>query len=326
MARLILFMTIGLWQSAALALDVEEYEEVRAIIDEMESEYEYDSHYLTELFARVQLQPKVIEAITRPAERLPWHRYRKIFISESRINEGVLFWRQHQGVLQRAEKQYGVPAAVIVAIIGVETRYGSNIGSFAVLESLATLSLQYPKRSEYFTSELKKFLLLVREEELDPFSVKGSYAGAIGIPQFMPSSYRAYAVDFSGNGKRDLVHDMRDAVGSVANYLHRHKWAKGDPITDGVEDNGVALDRFVTQKLSPTTTIAAMSKAGVRVQGSHDPNTKASLVRFEQDGQRHLYQVAFENFYVITRYNKSPLYAMVVHELSQHIDHRLKHN
>ena len=323
MVRLILFVAMGLWQSVASALDVDEYKEVQAIIDEMVEDYQYDPHYLRGLFVQVELQPQVVEAITRPAERLPWYRYRKIFITETRIEQGALFWQENREALHRAEKQYGVPAAIIVAIVGIETGYGANTGSFNVLESLTTLSLLYPKRSQYFTSELKKFLLLVREENLKPFSIKGSYAGAIGIPQFMPSSYRAYAVDFSGDGKRDLVHGVEDAIGSVANYLHLHKWITDGPIIDdvGYIDR---LDRFVTEAFIPATTIATMTEAGLRFNGRHALDTKANVVKFEQADQSFSYRAAFENFYVITRYNKSLLYAMVVYELSQHISRRLQ--
>ena len=323
MARLILFVAMGLWHSVTPALDVDEYTEVQDIINEMVTDHQFDPHYLRGLFAQVQLQPKVVEAITRPAESLPWYRYRKIFITEPRIEAGVLFWKRNLEALHRAEKEYGVPAEVIVAIIGVETGYGVNIGGFNVLESLATLSLQYPKRSKYFTSELKKFFLLIREEDLQPFSLKGSYAGAIGIPQFMPSSYRAYAVDFSGNGKRDLVHDVQDAIGSVANYLHIHKWSENEPIVEDVEYIE-GLDQFVTDSMTPRTTIAAMAEAGLRFDGWHGLDTKVNVVKFEQDDQNPLYRIVFENYYVITRYNKSLLYAMVVYELSQHIARRLQ--
>ena len=316
---------MGLWHSATPALDVDEYKEVQVIIDEMVKDHYYDPHYLRGLFTQVELQPKVIEAITRPAERLPWYRYEKIFVTESRIAGGVLFWQENRDALQRAEREYGVPASVIVAIIGVETGYGVNTGSYNVLESLTTLSLLYPKRGKYFASELKKFLLLVREKNLEPFSIKGSYAGAIGIPQFMPSSYRAYAIDFNSDGKRDLVHNVEDAIGSVANYLHIHKWITDGPIVDNIEYTE-GLDRYVTESFVPSTTIAAMTKAGLRVNGRYDLGSKANVVKFEQEDQSYLYRAAFENFYVITRYNKSLLYAMVVYELSRHINRRLQQN
>ena len=325
MVRVFLFVAMGLWHSVTPALDVDEYTEVQAIIDAMVRDHNYDPHYLRGLFTQVELQPKVVEAITRPAEHLPWYRYQKIFVTESRIVGGVLFWQENQEVLQRAEREYGVPASVIVAIIGVETGYGVNTGSYNVLESLTTLSLLYPKRGEYFASELKKFLLLVREENLEPFSIKGSYAGAIGIPQFMPGSYRAYAIDFNSDGQRDLVHNVEDAIGSVANYLHIHKWNTDGPIVDDLEYSE-GLDRYVTESFIPSTTIAALTKAGLRVNGRYALGSKANVVRFEQEDQSYLYHAAFENFYVITRYNKSLLYAMVVYELSRHISRRLQQN
>lgn len=313
-----------LFGHTVFALDVGKNDKIQALIREMAAEHQYDPAYLEQLFSRVELQPKVIAAMTRPFERLPWHRYRKIFISDARIKGGVKFWTEHQGVLRRAEQEYGVPAAVIVAIIGVETSYGSNLGGFAVIESLSTLALEYPRRSKFFTSELKKFLLLVRDEQLDPFAIKGSYAGAIGIPQFMPSSYRTYAVDFNQSGRRDLVYDVEDAIGSVANYLREHKWSKGGPIANDIDYNATAVTPFVSKKYSPVATVGDLAKSGISVHGGHAASTKTSLVKLEREDKSYLYRAVFKNFYVITKYNRSLLYAMVVDELSRDIDQLMK--
>ena len=323
----ILVLCLGtLFGHMASALDVGEHEKIQTLIREMAAEHQYDPVYLEQLFSRVELQPKVIAAITRPYERLPWHRYQKIFISDARTRDGVKFWKEHQSILQRAEEEYGIPAAVIVAIIGVETNYGSNLGGYAVIESLSTLALEYPRRSKFFTSELKKFLLLVRDEQLDPFSIKGSYAGAIGIPQFMPSSYRMYAVDFNQSGRRDLVHDVEDAIGSVANYLREHKWSRGGPIVTQIEYNNAAVTPFVSKKYKPVATVGDLTKSGISVQGSHAASTKTSLVKLERADKSYLYRAVFKNFYVITKYNRSLLYAMVVYELSRDIDQLMKNS
>lgn len=309
----------ALFSFQAEALDLAQHGKIQALVDELVSDHQYDRGQLEQLFGRVELQPRVIELIKRPAERLSWDRYRKIFISDTRINGGVKFWRENKAVLQRAETKYGVPTAVIVAIIGVETGYGSNMGSFPVIGSLTTLSLQYPRRSKFFSSELKKFLLLVREEQLDPLSTKGSYSGAIGIPQFMPSSYRAYAVDFSKDGRRDLVGNSQDAIGSVANYLAQHKWAEGGPIVDDVKYTGPAVPQFQSKEYSPKSTLADMQKVGVRVNGGHVGNTRASLVNLADNEEDPLYRAVFHNFYVITKYNRSLWYAMAVYELSRDV-------
>lgn len=320
--RFLGILCISLIVSYAHGGTVAQDPKIKALIKELVTDHDYEQETLDHIFSKVELQPRVIELITRPAESLPWQRYRKIFISEYRMDKGVEFWKENKSILRRAEKKYGVPASVIVAIIGVETSYGSNLGGFAVIEALSTLALQYPRRSEFFTAELKKFLLLVRDENLDPFKIKGSYAGAIGIPQFMPSSYGAYAVDFSADGKRDLVLDVQDAIGSVANYLYRHKWAKGGPIVDNVNYSGAPLTQFQTRNYKPVAALADIRKTGASVDGGHAGNTKASLINLAADSEDPEYRAAFRNFYVITKYNRSLWYAMAVYELSEGIADR----
>lgn len=314
------------WLSStpAFALQLAEHDKIRALIDEMVAEHGYDAGYLQSLFARVDLQPEVIVAITRPAERLPWYRYKKIFLNEARIENGIDFWTRYKSVLRRAELEFGVPAAIIVAIIGVETNYGRVPGKYSVIESLTTLSLQYPQRSGFFTSELKNFLLLARDEQLPPLTVKGSYAGAIGIPQFIPSSYSAYSVDFSQNGARDLVLEVEDAIGSVANYLHVHNWVENGPIASDVDVSGAHVDELIATGLSTASSVEALTRAGVKVEGNYPGATRVNLIRLHQDEQSYQYRAVFDNFYVITRYNTSVLYAMAVRELGLAIARKMR--
>ena len=197
---------------------------VKSFIKEMVDEYQFDKHYLTQLFNQTKIRNSILKAIARPSEQKPWYQYRRIFITDKRIQGGVDFWHQYAEPLKKAQEHYGVPTEIIIAIIGVETIYGSYTGNYKVLDALTTLSFHYPQRADFFREELKAFLLLTREEHLDPLKLKGSYAGAIGIGQFMPSSYRTYAVDFNHDGQRNLWSDVTDVIGSVAHYLEQHDW------------------------------------------------------------------------------------------------------
>ena len=299
----------------AWTLELTAHGKIRAIIEEMVAEHGYDPGYLQDLFADVELLPEVIAAIKRPSERLPWYKYRKIFLTQARIEGGVEFLIRYKTALRRAELKFGVPSAIIVAIIGVETNYGRTMGKYPVIGSLTTLSLQYPQRNRFFTSELKQFLLLARDEQLPPLTVKGSYAGAMGIPQFMPSSYRNYSVDFSGDGKRDLVLDTTDAIGSVANYLYKHDWIENGPIASNVYVNDTAVEGLITTELSTTSSVGLLRRSGIEVRAAYPDATTTSLIRLEQDGEHFLYRAVFDNFYVITRYNNSVSYAMAVRDL-----------
>jgi membrane-bound lytic murein transglycosylase B len=224
--------------------------------------------------------------------------------------------KQHAGILSRAEERFGVPAEIIVAIIGIETRYGKVLGSLRVLDSLVTLSVEYPRRSKFFSSELEHFMQLSAEQGLDPSSVRGSYAGAMGIPQFMPSSYRSYAVDFDGDGRADLLNSVADAIGSAANYLARHHWRPGEAIVTRVLNAPPALDAMVTRKLSPNSPIPAVQALDIAVSG--DAEDKVGVMRFEGKlGADH--RLGHHNFFVITRYNRSQNYAMSVFELAEQI-------
>ena len=288
--------------------------DVQSFIDRMVAEHGFDRTRLIDLFSQAEDQPDIIAAITRPAEAKPWHAYRQIFLTPERTEGGVAFWQSHADTLYRAEQVYGVPAEIIVAILGVETRYGGFTGRHRVLEALSTLAFDYPKRSEFFTKELENYLLLTREEGIDPLSLEGSYAGAMGLAQFMPSSYRAYAVDFDADDHRDLWQNPVDAIGSIANYLARHRWQAGAPVAVPANVSGNDHQSLLSRDLTPRYSLAELRQSGITpaVAVTEQP---AVLLEYEAtDGPE--YWLGFNNFYVITRYNRSPLYAMAVYQLA----------
>ena len=268
--------------------------------------------------AQAQLRQEILDTIARPWEAKPWHRYRPLFVTPERVRDGVAFWQLHAKTLARAEQRYQVPASLIVAIIGIETFYGRQMGRHSVLDSLYTLGFHYPARAEFFAKEFAQLVLLAREEKWSLTRLKGSYAGAMGMGQFMPSSYRHYAVDFDGDGKRDLFANPADAIGSVANYFAEHRWRWGESVVEpaliGLAPVGTLLgpDPELRQQW------AELAAAGIELATTLAPETPVKLLALEQaDGPE--YWVARHNFYVITRYNRSPLYAMAVHQLSQAI-------
>lgn len=310
--------------ASALAADYSDHAAAREFSKRMVQEHGFSVEEMDALLVQAQRQQKIIDAISRPAEKTkPWYEYRNIFLDQRRIDGGVAFWREHAQTLQKAEQVYGVPPEVVTAIIGVETRYGKITGSYRVLDALATLGFDYPPRSSFFNKELEHFLLLAREQGQDPTQLKGSYAGAMGYGQFMPSSYRAYAADFDGDGKIDIWHNPVDAIGSVANYFHVHGWqrdslvmlpAKAIGAVDGIRFNRIR---------KPDTSIAQLQQAGLALEtGSSaakvDSEELVSPLLFDvENGQEHW--LGLNNFYVITRYNRSPLYARAVWELAQAI-------
>jgi len=291
-------------------------------------EYGLDQEEIATLLHDARFKQSIVDAISRPAEAKPWYEYRPIFITDKRIRGGVEFWRENAALVSQAAEEFGVDPQIIVAIIGVETFYGRNTGGYRVLDALTTLSFYYPDtgndRSGFFSDELMQFLLLGREESLPLREVSGSYAGAMGLGQFMPSSYREYAVDLDRDGRRDLWSSMPDIIGSVANYLHRHGWESGQPVAwpaNMAPDADMALvaERdFLPKKELGEIAAGGFTPAGTHAGGAVAGNTLATVVRLEEaDGNR--YWITFKNFYVITRYNRSPLYAMAVHELSEAI-------
>ncbi|MFA7593706.1 MAG: lytic murein transglycosylase B [Thiohalobacteraceae bacterium] len=288
--------------------------EARVFVDEMVERHQLPRAELEAMLAQAERQQSILDAIARPAEAKPWRDYRPIFLTEARINGGVDFWNTNAAILAEASAHFGVDTDVIVAIIGVETRYGSHTGRYRVLDALATLAFDYPPRSPFFRSELEQFFLLVREEAIDPLEAKGSYAGAMGQGQFIPSSYRRYAVDFDGDGRRDLWNSERDVLGSVANYLKVHGWVPGAPVVARAQVRGDAYRQLLDKGLKPHLPAGELARYGVVTTTPIPAGTPVALIELE--GAQGLEQwVVFNNFYVITRYNRSPLYAMAVHQL-----------
>jgi peptidoglycan lytic transglycosylase B len=303
--------------------------DVRAFIDEMVNEYGYGHSALRRTFAAARFQPKIIEAMQRPLLDPPkWHDYAPRFLSPERIDAGVRYWNANLDNLGRAEERYGVPAEVIVAIIGVETYYGRNIGKHRALDALATLAFDYPRRATFFRGELKQFLLLTREQGVPPLVPKGSYAGALGVPQFMPGSYRNFAVDFDGDGRIDLWASPADIVGSVANYLARHDWQEGQPVllpATIAPENRDAVLRRLDGGISERRALDAWAADGVTTAAlppelAPEPVGLLLLEERAPGGEEGAsYWIVCQNFYVITRYNKSRLYAAAVWQLAQAI-------
>lgn len=289
---------------------------VAEFVGEMTRDYGFAAEQLTALFDQVERKQAILDAISRPAEKVkPWKDYRPIFITEARISKGVDFWNKHADALARAEQEYGVPAQVIVSIIGVETFYGGNTGSWRVLDALSTLCFDYPPRAEFFCQQLREFLILAREQQVDPLTLKGSYAGAMGLPQFMPSSFRAYAVDFDGDGHIDIWTNPVDAIGSVASYFKRHGWTTGEPVVSRAQVKGEQADSGLTQGLDPVKNVGELRGLGWTSGDVLRDDIPVTAVRFDgAEGQE--YWMGLPNFYVITRYNRSAMYAMAVHQLS----------
>ncbi len=292
--------------------------EASAFVDEMVAEHGFERAALTELLAGAKRRQDILDAISRPAEAKPWYQYRPIFVTEQRARGGLEFWNTNEELLARVEAEFGVPAEILVAIVGVETRYGSYRGKYLVIDALNTLAFSYPRRGSFFRSELEQFLLLTREEDLDPSQPKGSYAGAMGTPQFISSSYRRYAVDFDGDGRRDLWDSLPDVLASVANYFVRHGWLAGEPITRRTRPGSGPVQPLVDAGMKPSIPLRQLSAAGFSGVEDLPPDSLASLVRLElAEGEE--YWLGLPNFYVITRYNHSNMYAMAVYQLSREI-------
>ena len=297
--------------------------DVKQFINEMVYKHGFDRTYLEMQFAGAKRLDNVLESIAKPAEKvLTWKQYRPIFVTSKRSKKGKKFIAEYKDDLQRAEKEYGVPVEIIAAIIGVESYYGKHTGKYTVFDSLTTLGFDYPPRSSFFKSELKEFLLLSKEEDISIDKMTGSYAGAMGMPQFISSSYRHYAVDFDGDGKRDLWNSVADVIGSVANYFSQHGWQSGDSIVHPVtvENKSIVREK---NSLEPYTTLKQLESQDVALKKSlanHglDNAEKVTLLELKgNDGDE--YWLGLKNFYVITRYNHSVLYAMAVYQLSEEL-------
>jgi len=303
--------------------NIKDSESYNAFINKMVTTHQFDESELNELFQTVEIKEDILKKISSPAEGLPWYKYRKIFITDARINGGVKFWQENEQTLTTVEMQTGVPAEIIIAIIGVETSYGQKTGNYRVIDALSTLAFAYPPRSKFFLSELENYLLLCRDEHINPLEPVGSYAGAMGMPQFMPSSFRAYAADFDNDNHRDIWHNKGDVIASVANYFVKHHWQAGQAIVIPVNATGESYKAALTRDLKPDLRLAELESLNLKIARSLPLNTKVKLLAFEQEpsGQKPGEELwaGLDNFYVITRYNRSPLYAMAVYQLSQSI-------
>ena len=303
--------------SLSHAQDFVEREEVRAYLDELSGSYGFSRNNLEKILSDHKPNKRIIDLISRPSEkRLQWHEYRKILVDEARIKLGVEFWNENIVALSQAEQVYSVAPEIIVAIIGVETRYGKIMGSYPVVEALSTLAFDYPPRAKFFRKELTEFFILTRDQKLDPASLTGSYAGAMGYGQFIPSSYRAYAVDFDGDNFKDIWNNKADAIGSVANYFSRHGWQGDGPVIVRGYKTSHNLDVTANESLEPKFLAGDLKKKGIK--NNLADNTKVAL--FEMQGERgQEYWLGLSDFYVITRYNRSSMYALAVFQLSQAI-------
>ena len=287
-----------------------------AFVERMVKTHRFARRDVLGILGHISHQQAIIDAISRPAEQaLPWRDYRKIFLTEQRITQGLAFWSEHESALQRASQTYKVEPEVILAVIGVETSYGRNVGKYRVLDALGTLGFGYPPRSEFFLTELENFLLLCREQRLDINSVVGSYAGAMGYGQFIPSSYRNFAIDFSGDGRADILTNPTDAIGSVANYFQRHGWQMDAAVALPLTPPASAFGVVANLGTEPKETLGELLTRGLTA-GALRTDEKVVLFKFDGE-QGDEYWAGLQNFYVITRYTRSPMYALAVLQLSQ---------
>ncbi len=321
------FLTTPLLAADKVPVNLQQ-DNVVAFIDEMVESHGFDREALSAVLAQAEIKATIVKKISTPAERtLTWGEYRKIFITKERINAGVTFWRENKEMLERIALETGVPIEILVGIIGVETYYGRITGKDRVIDALATLAFEYPKRAKFFRNELVQFLLLAREEELDPLTPMGSYAGAMGRPQFMPSSFRAYAVDSTGDGKRDIWNNWADVSGSIANYFLEHRWRENEAVATqaSLGSNWTADIPKPANTLKMVDSVDSLSKKGVLFATDLGADSEAQLLTYEgDDGIEHW--VGFHNFYVITKYNRSVMYALAVHQLGQQISAEMNAN
>lgn len=300
--------------------------DVKQFIQQMAVKHNFNKQQLAQLFSQVKTNQKILNTMSTPGEGLPWYRYRALFVTKARAQQGAAFWQQHGSELAAAQKYYGVDSAIILGILGVETNYGVTQGSYPVIESLSTLAFDYPPRATYFRGELEQFLLLTREMALDPLSVNGSYAGAIGAPQFMPTSYRTYAVDYNKKGYSDLMRNYGDVVYSVANYFKGKGWTPGQPVAVKARVVGQDYLKLLQKGLkSSPMTIAQLKQYGVYSTVPMPAQEKASLLSLLGENGPEFW-IVFHNFNVIMRYNTSPRYAMAVYQLADWIRSLHQHN
>ena len=312
--------------SATVLADYSKHPEASHFINTMVNKHDFEQSEIETWLASATHQKSIVKAMSRPAEKAkPWHEYRKIFVTDKRTSRGVKFWQENQETLERAEKEFGVDPAIIVSIIGVETNYGRNVGSYRVIDALTTLAFDYytytekrESRKIFFTTQLEHLLLLAREQGKDPLTLKGSYAGAMGWGQFMPNSYRNYAVDYDGDEFADIWTNPTDAIGSVANYFKKHGWKTGLPVATRAHVKNTPDSDTLNKMKRPKTTIADLITQGYTPTDPVATDLTAFPLSFEgKYGQE--YWLGLHNFYVIGRYNPRAKYAMAVHQLSQKI-------
>jgi membrane-bound lytic murein transglycosylase B len=315
----LLALALAFAATPAAALDLAR-EDVRSFAAEMEKKHGFDAAWLDAILSDAASQPRIIELMTKPAEAvMPWYAYRDHFMTAERIDAGVAFWSEHRAEVARVAKETGVAAHVIVGILGAETFFGRITGKYRVVDALSTLAFDYPPRSSYFRAELEQFLLLAREEDIDTKIVQGSYAGAMGNAQFMPRSYRSWAVDGDGDGKRDLWGSWPDVIASVANYLADHGWRAGEPVVVPASLWFPRADALVAGKLAPDSTVKALRDRGLAFDTTQGAAAPALFIKVDGDGGPEL-RAGFHNFGVITRYNRSVLYALAVNDLGRRIE------
>jgi peptidoglycan lytic transglycosylase B len=292
--------------------------DVAAFIHELVERHAFKAEELHSVFSRTRREDAVLSAMrAQPRQSDSWEAYRALFVNERHLRNGLAFWQENRGALQRARRAYGVPEEIVVAIIGVETFYGRNTGRWRVIDALTTLAFDYPPRALFFRGELENYLLFARELQLDVFSVKGSYAGAIGMPQFMPGSYLRYAVDFDGDGTINLLDNAADAIGSVANFLRRHGWRPGEPVQRPARISGEGYRGVVAADAQPRNTLDELRRLGVEARGAPLPgDMPAALLRLESPQKQDVYRIGMQNLYVLTRYNRNLFYAMSVADLA----------
>ncbi len=323
---LLAMLTLGL--SASATADYSKHPLAAEFVSEMVEKHGFTAAEINQWLSKAEKRQPILDAISRPAEKSKtWKEYRPIFIVPMRIDNGVAFWNENRAALVRAEKEYGVPAEIIVAIIGVETNYGRNTGSWYVIDALTTLAFDYPPRAPFFRSELVNYFILTREQKHDPLEFKGSYAGAMGYGQFMPSSYRNFAVDFDGDGFTDIWNNTTDAIGSIANYFKAHGWQTGEPVVVPAKlvrtREQVSTNEAFNKVVQPTINITEWKKIGMAPTAKIAAQTP--VIGIEFDGVNGLeYWLGLQNFYTITRYNRSPMYAMAVYDLSLDIKSAMK--
>lgn len=297
-----------------------EHPQAKAFINKMVSEHKFDREYVTQILANAEKKQAILDAIAKPAEKTkPWHEYREIFIKPERIQGGVNFWKDNKATLEKISIEYGVAPEVIIAIIGVETRFGTYMGNYRVIDALTTLGFDYPRRGKFFTAQLEEFFLLTREQQQNPLDFKGSYAGAMGYGQFIPSSYRSFAVDYDGDQFADIWNNKHDAIASVANYFKAHGWQQGEPIAEPASRQPQFPSKMLNPRARPKVSAKELAKLGFMPKARKAIADKPAMALQYEGKNGDEYWLGYNNFYVITRYNRSHMYALAVFQLSQEI-------